>query len=80
MLQAVHRLEPGDRVKQLNLEGPQGGLAVQEEEVAAGAGVADGVLDEVHDGTAFEAGVRTETEVACKQKPRKFPLVFLIVS
>ena len=37
---------------------------MEEEEVAAGPGVLDGVLDEVDDGVAFELGEAAKAEVA----------------
>lgn len=48
----------------LDLLEPWDRSPVEEEEVAAGPGVLDGVLDEVDDGVAFELGEAAKAEVA----------------
>ena len=51
-------------MQQLNPHRTKHRPAVEEEEVAAGPGVLDGVLDEVDDGVAFELGEAAKAEVA----------------
>lgn len=54
-----------DRVQQLDAHRTDHRQSVQEEQVPAGSRILDGVLNEVHDGLAFELLKRPETEVAC---------------
>ena len=51
-------------MEQLNSHRTKDWPPVEEEEVAAGPGVLDGVLDEVDDGVALEFGEAAEAEVA----------------
>ena len=51
-------------MEQLNPHRTKDWPPVEEEEVAAGPGMLDGVLDEVDDGVALELGEAAEAEVA----------------
>ena len=64
VLEALDLLEPRDRMQQLNPHRAKDRSPVEEEEVAPGPGMLNGVLDEVDDRVALELGEAAKAEVA----------------
>lgn len=64
VLQALHPLEPGHGVEQLDPHRTKDGSAVEEEQVSARPGVLHSILYEVHDCVAFKFCETAKAEVA----------------